>query len=141
MLLVLTSLNKTFLLLALNNGTGSTGEVSIKFLLDVLGISYDAKLCRWHAFHIHFQWIRSRITAATVTLTIFRSGDKTFSVTFMFKVCMQVARHYLYCDVMCLISGYQQYVGNLLSPCNTENGDACSSEVFIPTHHNITQYH
>ena len=62
-----------------------------KFLLDVLGISYDAKLYRWPAFHIHFQWIKSKITAATVTLMSFRSGDTTFSVTFMFKVCMQVA--------------------------------------------------
>jgi hypothetical protein len=126
------------LLQAFNNGTGSIGEISFTLLLDVMRISYDAKLCRWPAFHIHLQWIRSRITAATVTLTSFRSGDTTFSVTFMFKVCMQVECHYPYCGVMCLISGYQQYVGNILSPCNIENGAVCCSEVSVPTHQNIT---
>jgi hypothetical protein len=135
--LVLTYLSKTFLLRALNNGTGSTGEVSIKFCWMSWGISYDAKLCRWHAFHVHFQCIRSRITAATVTVTSFRSGVTTFSVAFMFKVCMQVTCHLCY-GVMCQISGHQQYVGNVLSPCNTENRAVCSSEVFICMHQNIT---
>lgn len=54
---------------------------------------------------------------------------------------MQVACHYLYYGVMCQISGYQQYVGNVLSPCNTENGAVCSLEVFMPTHQNMTQDH
>lgn len=130
MMLVLTSLLTKPLLLALNNCIGSTGEILCYISAGCPGISFDAKLRRWPAFHIHFQWIRSRIM--TVTLTSFRSGDTTFSLTFMFKVCMQFACHYPYCGVMCLINGYQQYVGNALPPCNTENGAVYSSEVLYP---------
>jgi hypothetical protein len=70
------------------------------------------------------QWERSSVTTATIAIMSFRNSDTTFSVISMFNVCMQVISHYSYCGVMCLISGYQRYVGNILPPCNTENGSS-----------------